>query len=69
MKTFLIVLAVSIVASIELYNFGLAAKIWPAHPVICTTLLAWAIAMAVQILLSRGARRAKAAKNRTNAPR
>ena len=69
MKTFLIVLAVSIVASVELYNFGLAAKIWPAHPVICTTLLAWAIAMAVQFFLRSEARKAKATKDRTNASR
>ena len=69
MKNFLIVLAVSIVASVELYNFGLAAKIWPAHPILCTTLLAWAMAMAVQIFLSNEKRRAKEAKDRTNASR
>ena len=66
MKSFLIVLAVSIVASIELWNLGLAAKIWPAHPLVATTVLATAIAMAVQIYLSNETRRSK---SRINPPR
>jgi hypothetical protein len=66
MKNFLIVLAVSIVASVELWNFGLAAKIWPAHPLIATTVLATVIAMAIQMYLRSDARRAK---SRTNPPR
>ncbi len=59
MKNFLIVLAVSIVASIELWNFGLAAKIWPAHPLIATTVLATVIAMAIQMYLTSNSRKAK----------
>jgi hypothetical protein len=39
MRIFLITLAVCIVTSIGLWNFGLAQRIWPAHPLWCTTLL------------------------------
>jgi hypothetical protein len=53
MIRFLIVLAVSIVASIELWNFGVAAKIWPSHPLLCTTVLAMALAIAVQMSLGK----------------
>jgi len=63
MKNFLIVLAVSITASVELWNFGVAAKIWPAHPLLATTLLAMALAMAVQIILSSNARKSKSTPN------
>ncbi len=59
MKNFLIVLVVSIVASIELWSLGLAAKIWPSHPLIATTVLATAIAIAVQMFLSSNARQSK----------
>jgi len=55
---FLIVLAVSIAASIVLWNFGIAAKIWPAHPLLCTTLLAMALAIAVQTSLGKARRNA-----------
>ena len=63
MIRFLIVLAVSIVASIELWNFGVAAKIWPAHPLICTTVLAMALAIAVQMALSNDPRKSKSDTN------
>jgi len=53
MRVFLITLAVSLGASILFWNFGLAFKIWPAHPLLATTLLATACAMATQILLTR----------------
>ncbi len=66
MKGFLIVLAVSIVASIEVWNLGLASKIWPAHPLIATTVIATAIAMAVQLYLRNDTRRSK---SRINPPR
>jgi hypothetical protein len=39
MRIFLITLGVCIVTSIGLWNFGIAARIWPAHPLWCTTLL------------------------------
>jgi len=54
---FLIVLAVSIAASIVLWNFGVAAKIWPAHPLLCATLLAMAVAIAVQTSLGKAKRK------------
>jgi predicted tellurium resistance membrane protein TerC len=53
MRVFLIVLAVSIGMSILLWNFGLAAKIWPSHPLLATTLLAMGCAIAVQTILNR----------------
>lgn len=68
-KNFLIVLAVAIVASIEFWNLGLAAKIWPAHPLIATTVLATVIAMAVQLYLPNTAKPAKESKGRSDLPR
>lgn len=59
MRIFLIVLAVSIALSIAFWNFGLAEKIWPAHPLLATTLIATACAMAVQIILTRDEARGK----------
>ena len=53
MRVFLITLAVSLGASILFWNFGLAGKVWPAHPLLATTLLAWACATATQIILTR----------------
>jgi len=50
MRIFLITLGVSIVTSIMFWNFGLAQRIWPSHPLLCTTLLAWACAMTTQLL-------------------
>ena len=59
MRIFLIVLAVSIALSVAFWNFGLAAKIWPAHPLLATTLIATVCAMAVQIILTRDEARGK----------
>jgi hypothetical protein len=59
MRTFLIVLAVSTLTSIMFWNFGLAARIWPAHPLLCTTVLAWACAVTAQALLTAEAKREK----------
>jgi predicted tellurium resistance membrane protein TerC len=53
MRIFLIVLAVSIGLSILLWNFGLAQKVWPAHPLLLTTLFAMVCAIAVQTILRR----------------
>jgi len=58
-RTFLIVLAVSIGLSIGLWNFGLAQKIWPAHPLLATTLIAMVCAMLVQTILMRDEARQK----------
>jgi len=57
-RIFLIVLAVSIVASIVLWNFGVAASIWPAHPLLATTGLAMVIAIIIQMMLTRDKERA-----------
>lgn len=53
MRVFLITLAVSIALSIGLWNFRLAHKIWPAHPLLATTLIATICALAVQTILRR----------------
>jgi hypothetical protein len=50
-RTFLIVFVASTVASVILWQFGLAAKIWPAHPLLTTVILAGAMAAVVQIFL------------------
>jgi hypothetical protein len=52
MKIFLAVLGVSTVSSIVLWNFGLAHKIWPAHPIFTTTVIAALCAIVAQLLLS-----------------
>jgi len=53
MRAFLIVLGVSIVGSVVLYNFGIAQRIWPAHPVLATTLIAGGCAAVMHSILSR----------------
>jgi hypothetical protein len=53
MRVFLITLAASIALSIGLWNFGLARRIWPSHPLLATTLIAAGCATAVQLLLTR----------------
>ena len=58
-RIFLITLGVSIVASILFWNFGLAQRIWPGHPLLCTTLLAWAAGVMTQTLLTHDAKRRK----------
>jgi hypothetical protein len=52
MRVFLITLAVSLGLSIGLWNFRLAHKIWPAHPLLATTVIAMVCAMAVQTILT-----------------
>jgi len=61
MRVFLIVLGISLVGSVVLYNFGIAQRIWPAHPALATTLIVGGCAAVMQSLLSRdaAARRAK----------
>jgi hypothetical protein len=60
MRVFLWTLAVSILATIIFWNFGLAAKLWPAHPLICATFFAWVCAVITQQLL-----RAEAAQKKS----
>lgn len=57
MRIFLITLVASIVASVLFWNFGLAAKIWPAHPMITTMLFAGIGAGVLQQILIRDAKR------------
>jgi len=61
MRVFLIVLGISLVGSVVLYNFGIAQRIWPAHPALATTIIVGGCAGVMQYLLSRdaAARRAK----------
>ncbi|MGA7634705.1 MAG: hypothetical protein WCB11_28400 [Terriglobales bacterium] len=52
MRIFLITLLVSTVASIVFWNFGLAGKIWPAHPLFATVVLACICGIVVQLVLT-----------------
>jgi hypothetical protein len=64
MRVLLIVLGISLVGSIVLYNFGIAQRIWPAHPALATTLIVGACAVVMQSILSRDAA-ARKAKSQT----
>ena len=55
MRVFLIVLGVSIVGSVVLWNFGIAQRIWPAHPVLATTIIVGGCAAVMQSILYRDA--------------
>ena len=55
MRTFLITLIASTVGSVILWELGLAAKIWPAHPLLATVVIATVGACAVQHFLTRDA--------------
>jgi hypothetical protein len=55
MRIFMITLGVSIITSIGLWNFGIAERIWPTHPLLCTTLLSMACGITAQTLLTRDA--------------
>ena len=57
MRVFLITLVVSIFETIVLWGFGLAQKIWPAHPLLVITLIAGVSGIVIQALLSQEARR------------
>jgi hypothetical protein len=52
MRIVLITLLVSTVASVAFWQFGLAYKLWPAHPFFATLVIAVACGIAVQLLLS-----------------
>jgi len=53
MRVFGMTLLVSTVASITLWNLGLARKIWPTHPFLATVIVAAIIAVAVQLTWER----------------
>ena len=55
MRTFLIDLVVSIAGTIVLWGFGLANKIWPAHPLLATTVIVAACAIAAHSVSSHDA--------------
>ena len=59
MRVFLIVLGISIVGSVVLYNFGIAQRIWPAHPALATTIIAGGCAAIMQSILSRDSAKQK----------
>jgi hypothetical protein len=46
MRNLLIDIVVSIAGTIVLWGFGLANKIWPAHPLLATTVIVAACAIA-----------------------
>jgi hypothetical protein len=54
-RIFLITLVVSTVGAIALWQFGLAHKIWPAHPFLATIAIVASCGIAVQLLLSHDA--------------
>jgi hypothetical protein len=56
MRIFLITLVVSIFETIVLWSFGLAQKIWPAHPLLAITAIAAISAIVIQALLSTDTR-------------
>ena len=52
MRIFLITLLVSTVGGIVFWNFGLAGKIWPAHPFVTAVALAAICGIVVQLVLT-----------------
>ncbi|MGH9430816.1 MAG: hypothetical protein ACRD3T_04680 [Terriglobia bacterium] len=52
MRIFLVTLLVSAAATIGLWNFGFAHKIWPAHPLLATIIIAGMCGVTAQLLLS-----------------
>jgi hypothetical protein len=69
MRIFLITLVTSTVASIALWQFGLAQRIWPAHPLLATTAIAMACGIAVQTVLRDDDARRKHETDQSKAPR
>jgi hypothetical protein len=61
LRNFLITLVLSIGGTVVLWNFGLARLIWPAHPMLATTLIIGLAAIVLQFLISE--KRPKAAKS------
>ena len=53
MRIFLFDILISIAGTLVLWQFGLASKIWPAHPMLATTVIIACIAIAVHRILSR----------------
>lgn len=55
MRKFLIDLTFSIVISFGLWEFGLARRIWPAHPYLAISLLTAVTCAILQIVLKKDA--------------
>jgi hypothetical protein len=53
MRVFLITLVASVVLSVMFWTFHLAHKLWPAHPLLATTVLTTGCAIALQTILRR----------------
>ena len=53
MRIVLITFLISTVASVVLWQFGLGAVIWPAHPFLATIGIAATCGIAVQLVLER----------------
>ena len=52
MRIFLYDLVVSIARTLVLWQFGLASKIWPAHPLLATCVIIGVCAAAVHLIVS-----------------
>jgi len=52
MRIFLVTLAVSTVAGVTLWQFGLAHRIWPSHPFLATVVIAAGGGIAAQLVAS-----------------
>jgi hypothetical protein len=52
MRTFLITLMVSTVATVALWQFGMANLVWPEHPFVSTVGIAATCGIATQLLLT-----------------
>ena len=52
MRTFLVTLAVSMAAGTALWQFRLAHKVWPSHPVLATVVIAAGCGFAAQLVAS-----------------
>lgn len=52
MRIFLVTLAVSTVAGVALWQFGLAHRIWPSHPFLATVVVAAGSGIAAQLAAS-----------------
>jgi predicted transcriptional regulator YdeE len=53
MRVFVVTLAVATVSGVALWQFGLAHRIWPAHPFFATVVLAAGCGMAAQLAASQ----------------
>ncbi len=52
MRIFLVTLLVSTMGGIALWDFGVANKIWPAHPFLATVAIAAGCGIVVQLVLT-----------------